>query len=39
MNFASGVSSTNDEDIDVLMGNKTPGADNLFGAKEGLALV
>ena len=34
MNFASGVSSTNDEDIDVLMGNKTPGADNLFGAKE-----
>jgi hypothetical protein len=34
MNFASGVSSTNDEDIDVLMGNKTPGADNLLGAKE-----
>ena len=34
MTFQAGVTSTNDEDIDVLMGTKTPGADNLIGAKE-----
>lgn len=34
MNFAAGVSSTNEEDIDLLMGSKTPGADNLLGGKE-----
>lgn len=34
MNFAAGVSSTNEEDIELLMGSKTPGADNLLGGKE-----
>jgi len=33
MSFIAGVSSTNEEDIDLLMGTKTPGADNLLGGK------
>lgn len=32
--FTAEVNSTNESDIDLLMGTKTPGADNLIGAKE-----
>lgn len=31
MSFTSGVTSTNDQDIDILFGDKTPGADDLLG--------
>lgn len=34
MSFVAGVTSTNDQDIDVLFGVTTPGADNLVGATE-----
>ena len=32
--FQAGVSSVDDEDIDLLMGIKTPGADNLLGGEK-----
>lgn len=32
MTFTAGVTSTNDQDIDLLFGEKTPGADNLINA-------
>lgn len=32
--FTTGVSSSNDEAVDLLFGSKTPGADNLLGGKE-----
>lgn len=31
MSFTSGVTSTNDQDIDILFGDKTPGAEDLLG--------
>lgn len=34
MNFAAGVTSTNEDEIEILMGAKVPGADNLLGAKQ-----
>jgi hypothetical protein len=34
MSFVSGVTSTNDQEVDLLFGVTTPGADNLLGAKE-----
>ena len=32
--FTSGVSSTNEAEVDLLMGVKTPGADDLLGGKK-----
>jgi hypothetical protein len=34
MSFVSGVTSTNDQEVDLLFGVTTPGADNLLGAAE-----